>query len=183
MYTTEQLTAEAFFGSPDAPRHCELVRGEVRAMTPPGYEHARVQSRLIQLLAEQVEARGHGHVIGEAGFVLAREPDTVRAPDVSILPVGRPVRARGGSYIEGPPLVAIEIRSPSDGSRRLGEAVDDYLAAGTRAVWVVDPPARSVRVHRPDRPVLHLGPADWLEGGELLPGLRLSVAAILGAAR
>jgi Uma2 family endonuclease len=183
MHTTMQLSAEEFFHSPDAAHHSELVRGEVLRMTPPGYEHARIQSRLIQLLSEHVERRGLGLVLGEAGFVLTRDPDTVRAPDVAVLAPGEPRRARSGSYIEGPPFVAIEIRSPSDGPRRLAEAVHDYLAAGTALVWVIDPRARAIHVHRPGMPVLVLGPEDWLEGGEVLPGLRLPVAAITDAAR
>jgi len=57
----------------------ELVQGEVRRMSPAGFRHGAVAAQIVFLLQSFVKPRNLG-VVGtaEAGFVLARGPDTVR---------------------------------------------------------------------------------------------------------
>jgi Uma2 family endonuclease len=63
---------------------CELVRGELRMMSPAGGRHGQVAMQCGRLLANHVETHGLGVVYAaETGFILARDPDTVRAPDVA----------------------------------------------------------------------------------------------------
>ena len=54
----------------------------------------------------------------------------------------------------------------------------DYLAAGTRLVWIVDPDSRTVTVYRPDRSPVELASEGYLDGYDVLPGFRVAVAAI-----
>jgi Uma2 family endonuclease len=61
----------------------------------------------------------------------------------------------------------------------VADKVRDYLAAGTRQVWIIDPKRRSVTVHRPDADPHVLGPDDLLEGGDLLPGFSLRVSRLV----
>ena len=76
-------TAEELSRAGDIGR-CELVRGELRRMIPSGDEHGRITATLAYLVERHVREHGSGLVHGaETGFVLARNPDTVRAPDLA----------------------------------------------------------------------------------------------------
>lgn len=169
-------TAEELLRAQDIGR-CELVRGELRKMVPPGYEHGRVGTRIAVRLAQLVEQRGVGAVLTEVGFVLSRGPDTVRAPDVAFV---RAERARGTipGYFEGAPDLAVEVLSPDDRPGYIRDKVAEWLEAGTGTVWVVDPRARTVAVHEPKRKATVLGEADMLRGHGALAGLEVPVREI-----
>ena len=53
--------------------------------------------------------------------------------------------------------------------------VGDYLRAGTRAVWIVDPRKRTVHVHTVPERSIHVGGDGTLDGGDVLPGFRLAI--------
>jgi len=144
-------------------------------MIPPGGEHGRVGGNITGELRAFARAHGLGSVLTEAGFVLARDPDTVWAPDVAFIGVGREI---GRGYIEGAPDLAVEILSPSDRARDVAEKTAEWHAAGARLVWVVDPDAHSVTVHEPGCEPRTFGADDTLGGGSVLPGLALPVARI-----
>jgi Uma2 family endonuclease len=77
---------------PDDGRRYELVRGELRTMTPAGHPHRRI----AWPLAQHVEERGLGIVYAaETGFLLARDPDTVRAPGAAFVRRERVEEVRG----------------------------------------------------------------------------------------
>jgi Uma2 family endonuclease len=117
--------------------------------------------------------------LGECGYVLRRNPDTVRGPDASFVSSERLAawEARG-PFFEGAPDLAVEVLSPSNTRREIEEKVSEYLAAGGREVWVADPEARRITVHRPDEGPRDLGPDDTLDGGDLLPGFDVPVAEL-----
>ena len=56
------------------------------------------------------------------------------------------------------------------------ERVRDYLAAGTRLVWVLWPKSRTVTVYWPDGTARELGPGETLTGGDVLPGFTVAVS-------
>jgi Uma2 family endonuclease len=171
------MTAEELWTMPSDDHRNELVRGELRTMAPPGYEHAAVQVKLVPLLADHVEAHGLGDVLGELGFVLSRNPDTVRAPDIAFVGSARvAAKGRTAKYWEGPPDLAVEILSPWDTAQELDEKVDEYLNAGTASVWVVNPRRKTVTVHRPGPVVLR--ETDILKGDDVLPGFHCAVARL-----
>ncbi len=174
MTTTNAITAEQLFQMDlDAP--CELLRGELRMMTPAGGLHGRIAGNAYFALRTHVEQHGAGVLYAaETGFVLAREPDTVRAPDVAWLSA-----ERGGeetpAFIEGPPDLAVEVVSPRDSRAKVTEKAKDWLDAGTRLLWVVWPKTRTVSVHEPGRDVRTLGEGDILDAGDLLPDFQCPV--------
>ena len=114
-------------------------------------------------------------MFAETGFVLAREPDTVRAPDVAFL---RPGRAVGDAYIDGAPDLAVEVVSPGDRPGYVRERVAEWLEAGTEVVWVVDPRTQTVAVHVAVQPTRVLGAMDTLRGDPVLPGFELPLARL-----
>jgi Uma2 family endonuclease len=179
MATTHQITtAEQLLDAPDLGR-CELVRGELIKMTPAGFEHGRIVGLICTRLGSFVEQRGVGIVMGaESGFCIARNPDTVRAPDVAFLRSDRVPAARQSGFFEGAPDLAVEVRSPSDRASHTLAKVRDWLEAGCRAVWVVDPETRTVTVHRGENRVVTWKVSDWLNGQDVVPGFRLPVAEL-----
>jgi Uma2 family endonuclease len=117
-----------------------------------------------------------GRTLINTAFVLARDPDTVRVPDLAFVSHAR--LPRGGlsdSILHDAPDLAIEVLSPSNRAGEVRAKVADYLAANGRAVWVVDPRRRTVAVHVPAQGPRKLTEEDELEGGEVLPGFRLPV--------
>lgn len=88
---------------------------------------------------------------------------------------------RRGPFFEGAPDLAVEVVSPGNTRREIAGKVRDYLAAGSRAVWVVNPERRTVTVHRPDREPERLAGSDVLDGGPVLPGFRLPLSEIFEA--
>jgi len=167
-------TAEQLLEAGDIGR-CELVRGELRTMIPPSFQHGRITIKLTRPIVNHVEAHGLGTVVAaETGFVLSREPDTVRAPDIAFVRTARgPGPDRG--YFPGAPDLAVEVLSPDDRPRYVREKVAEWLEAGTRAVWVVDPRVRTVTVHTPAEDPRVLQEAEILDGGDVLPGFTLAV--------
>ena len=131
-------TAEELLRAGDVGR-CELVRGTLRMMVPPGFEHGRITIRLTGPILRHVEAHGLGTVVAaETGFLLSRNPDTVRAPDIGFVRVSRgPGPARG--YFPGAPDLAVEVLSPSTRRIDLTLKRSRYEAAGCPSYWVVDP--------------------------------------------
>jgi Uma2 family endonuclease len=127
--------------------------------------------RITALLLEHVVPRRLGRLLGETGFVLARNPDTVRAPDLAFVRRGRlPERTIGMVYIDGAPDLAVEVLSPSDSAIDMEDKVAEYLGAGGRLVWVVNPKRRTITVHAPEVPPRTLHEHETLDGGEVLPG-------------
>jgi Uma2 family endonuclease len=179
--TTRPITAEELWAMPNNERR-ELVRGEVRTMAPPGFDRGAVSHNVARLIGNHVADHRLGVVVGaETGFVLARNPDVVRGADAAFVVAGRiPSSGRPTRFWEGPPDLAIEVVSPSDTLQEVEEKVDDYLAAGTRRVWVVNPKRRTVTVYRPGAQPEVLREADGLAGEDVLPGFRCPVAALFG---
>ena len=170
-------TAEELLRAGDIGR-CELVRGELRMMIPAGYEHGRITMNLSTPIAIHAKANGLGTVVAaETGFRLARDPDTVRAPDVAFVHADRPGPADRG-YYAGPPDLAVEVLSPDDRPGYVREKVAEWIEAGTRAVWVVDPHTRKVTVHEPGGEPRVLDDTDTLPGGNVLPGFEFAVAEV-----
>ncbi len=80
------MTAEELFRLPDDGWRHALVRGELQRMTPAGFRHGAVIMNVAAPLSNHVKTHRLGVVCGaETGFVLARHPDTVLAPDAYAL--------------------------------------------------------------------------------------------------
>ncbi|MFN2417070.1 MAG: Uma2 family endonuclease [Pyrinomonadaceae bacterium] len=180
MTTLQRSTASELFEMPHDGFRYELVKGELRRMSPTGWEHGEVVINISLLLGNYVKANKVGFCGGaETGFKIASDPDTVRAPDLSF--VSRERRPEGDArkkFFSGAPDLAVEVLSPGDTRREVKEKVEDWLGAGTRAVWIVDPGRRTVKVYRSGAEVMHLSEGDELDGGEVVPGFRCRVAEI-----
>jgi Uma2 family endonuclease len=175
---TQLLTADDLWKLPDHGGRCELVKGELRPMSPAGSGHGAFSMNLAAPLHQFVRARKLGIVVAaETGFIVARNPDTVFAPDAGFIRQER-IAATGVTqkYWPGPPDLAIETMSPGDIVRDADKA-RDWLTAGAQQVWVINPQLKTVTIYRPGDAET-LGEAEILDGGEVVPGFQIHVAEI-----
>jgi Uma2 family endonuclease len=174
------VTADELLRMPDSGVRRELVRGEVREMSPSGSRHSRIGAKILARLEVYVEAGGLGAVHNsDGGFRLFSDPDTVRSPDIGF--VSRE-RADAVGDIEGfwpgAPDLAIEVISPSDSYGEVDEKVAEYLEAGCRMVVVVNPRRRTAAVYRSRSDIALLTENDSLDGGDVVPGWTLPLREV-----
>jgi Uma2 family endonuclease len=117
----------------------------------------------------------------DAGYILRRAPDTVRAPDASFISRHRIPHPRPRSFAEMAPDLAVEILSPSNRPAEVEARVRDLFRAGTRLVWILDPERESGSVLRPGAEPRGLSADDFLDGEDVIPGFRCALREILGA--
>jgi Uma2 family endonuclease len=176
--STTPITAEALFQMGDIGR-CELVRGEIVKMAPAGFDHGNIESRIDRQVGGFVTAHDLGVVVtGETGFILSRNPDTVRAADVAFLRKQRVPAEGSPGFFDGPPDLAIEVISPSDRMSDVHAKIEEWLAAGTQSVWAVDPPNRWIDVYQGDGKVVRYRAADTLRDERFLPGFTMQLAEV-----
>jgi Uma2 family endonuclease len=144
------MTAEELLEYGHEPYVHELLDGILHEMEPPGYEHGRVAMIIGALLYAHVNEHGLGTTLAaETGFLLASDPDTVRAPDAAFVTRERAAAVgRTDRYWPGAPDLAIEVVSPSDSRSKVDSKTLHWLDAGTRAVVVLDPRLRMATVYR-----------------------------------
>ncbi|MEM9883519.1 MAG: Uma2 family endonuclease [Planctomycetota bacterium] len=158
----------------------DLRQGRLRILEPNGFNHGCVAARIGSALFEYArsEASGTCYAAG-TGFVLGREPDTLLAPDAAFVSRQCDIKPTDpNDFLQGPPDLAVEVASFNDEASDLRQKADDYLAAGTQAVWLVWPDTRTVTVLRPGHDQLTLSERETLEGDPVAPGFRLELAEL-----
>lgn len=175
------MTADELLAMPDDDQHqYELVRGRLICMSPSSSKPAIVAGNIGGEVRSFVKEHRLG-ICGGAdwGFKITSNPDTVRAPDFSFVRAERvPPGGIPPGFWPGAPDFAVEVLSPSNSFTEIMEKVEDYLRAGTRLVWVVDPEKRKVTVLRPGRAPMLVGEDGELDGADVLPGFTLPLREI-----
>ena len=181
MSTEVQLmTADELLALPRGEFRYELVNGELRTMSPGGHQHGKIIIRLTLPIAQHVRVNRLGEVYAaETGFRLKSDPDTVRAPDIAFI-IRERVDAVGETtgYWPGAPDLAVEVLSPDDRVSEVEDKVSEWLAGGSRQVWVVSPKLRNVTIYSSTIEVVVLTEKDLLDGGDVLPGFVIAVRDI-----
>jgi Uma2 family endonuclease len=177
---TQFLTAREMLADPERYRHgCELWDGALLVREPSGGESEFVLGCIAEPLLRYVRMRRLGWVtLSNHGYLLARNPDRVLAPDAAYVSRERlPVPPTRGFTPLAPDFV-VEVRSPSDRLHALVAKAGTWIAHGTRVVWVVDPQRREVVVVRPCVAPEVVGRAGSVSAAPALPRFRLKVAAL-----
>ena len=173
----QTTTAEQLLAIPADGWRYELVDGQLRRMSPAGQEHGRIAMNLGSRLAQFVRERSLGVVFAaETGFLLRRQPDTVRAPDVAFVSAARQSPAEG--FFPGAPDLAVEVVSSSDSFIEVEEKVLEWLGAGTRAVVVINPRRNMVSVYRGRDEIRRLTDTDTLDLSFVVDGFSIAVRAL-----
>lgn len=171
------ITADEFWRMSNDGSRYELVAGELIQMPPSGFLHGSVAMNCGSLLREYVRKYDLGVVsAAETGFKLRQNPDTVRAPDAAFVTKERVlVLGKTEKFWPGAPDLAVEVVSPNDRFDEVFEKAQEWLAAGTRLVWVVLPRTKTVMTYRPDGQARILQEHDELSGEDVLPGFACRV--------
>ncbi|MEM9660304.1 MAG: Uma2 family endonuclease, partial [Planctomycetota bacterium] len=144
--------------------------------------HGRIALKLGRRIGDYVEQRNLGATYAaETGFLLRKDPDTVRAPDVAFAThatLGELADEPG--YLPFAPDLVAEVISPSDRSADVEEKVLDWLAAGVRAVIVVDPITKTVRHYRSSDTV-QVVQSGSIDVSEAIPGFHLNVSELFAS--
>lgn len=165
------VSAETFFRLQHPNSRLELVYGAVIELPFNGGIHGNVVVSIAARLEEWANREKHGEVGVGSGFILARDPDTVRSLDAFFIRADR-ITALGGvpeGFWRIPPDLAVEVVSPHESADDVREKVRDYLLAGTPLVWVVYPRTREVIEHTPDGLARTRTETDTLENEAVLP--------------
>ena len=175
----QALTIEEYQSLPEDPCYrYELSQGRLVREPRPGARHGRVVAEVFKRLHEFVQRHDLGTVELECGYRLREQPAVVRGPDVSFIAKDRlPASVPVGFWPFAPDL-AIEVLSPSNTASEIEAKVLEYLDAGTRMVWVIDPETRSARIYAGSEAHLVRESGD-LSGGDILPELTIRLADIL----
>lgn len=173
--TPHATTAEELWRLPDHGGHSELIDGRLVLMEPGNFEHGRIALTAGYLLTNHVRTTGCGVTLAsETGFVLAE--DTVRAPDAAFVSRER-AEAVGCTekFWPGAPDFAIEVVSPNDSPGEVRSKALSWLAAGTHAVLVLEPPQRTATIYRPGGDVQTHNDGT-LDLSDAVPGWHVAVA-------
>ena len=178
--TSPLLTAEDVERISLPGKQVELIRGRLVVRELPGTWHGAIAATLTCFVGDFVRRHGLGIVFAQdTGFKIASDPDTVRAPDVAFVARDRADRISRRGYAELAPDLLAEILSPDDRPAEVLAKVADWLGAGTRLVWVVDPERSEVCVYRRDGSLSVLRESDALQGEDVLPGFSCPVTQVL----
>ncbi|GJG85793.1 hypothetical protein tb265_09740 [Gemmatimonadetes bacterium T265] len=187
LTTRAPVTEEEFAARYGPKDRVELVDGEVvpkygveGPLSPTSGGHGAVVSNLSFALESHVRPRRLGRVFTDPStFVISEVPKRIRCPDVAFVRSDRltaGLRMKG--FIRLAPDLAAEVISPSEPTKNIERKIAQYLEAGVRLVWRVDPRPRDVTVYTPDGAVVRLTDSGTLDGGAVLPGFALPVAEL-----
>lgn len=168
------LTAEEFAKMPSDGKKYDLVKGRLVEVCRPKYIHGKLQAELAYFFTAYVRPNDLGAVLTEAGHILARNPDTVRGPDVAFISKARLATQEPTGFIPGGPDLAVEIISQNDTVGEVMDKLKEYFRAGTRLVMVVYLNTQQVYVYEGSMTNVRIVDIDGtLDGGEVLPGFEL----------
>ena len=181
---SRQMTEEEFLALPENDGiDRELIRGELRerpsAVTTRRFSHGTVCGQIAYFLIgwSRTQPAPRGSVVtGEARVRLRCNPPTFVGVDVAYIGADtRPGHPRKATYIDGPPILVVEVLSPSDTLEEINDKVDDYLEAGVPLVWVVEPRHSTVTVYRAVAKPQLFNADQELSAEPFLPGFRVLV--------
>lgn len=175
--TTPPLTDDDLMRMPRDGRKYELVDGEL-VVSPAGGRHGKVTVRLVVRLGGFVESGKLGHVFDSStGYILPG--GNRRAPDASFVARGRfPAEEVPRGFIDIPPDLAVEVLSPGDDARKVMDKVGEYLKAGVRLVWVIDPESRRAVSYRSLTAVRDVPTQGSLDGEDVVQGFACPLASL-----
>jgi Uma2 family endonuclease len=173
------VTADELLRMPDDGVRRELIDGEIHTMAPAGEEHSAIAGNFVAELGGYVRKHRLGQIYTEGGFKIRVGPDTVLSPDAAFVTRERLAEVRiGKGFRLGAPDLVVEVVSPGDSFVEVEAKVMKWLGAGCRMVIIVNPLRRAASVYRSPSDVVLLTEDDEIDGGDVVPGWKLSLREI-----
>ena len=181
MSTKIEATIDDLYHVPENGK-AEIVSGELVLMSPAGGVPGRASGRIYRKLDDYERDVGGGYAFPDnVGFIVNLPNRRSFSPDAAFYKG----ELRGGLFLEGAPVFAVEVRSEEDygpaAERRMAAKRADYFAAGTLVVWDVDVlRGKLVRVYRagdPETPTIYRA-GENAEAEPALPGWSMVVDEI-----
>ncbi len=117
----------------------------------------------------------------ETGFLLATDPDTVRAPDAAFLAQDKlHMLADDGGFLPCAPDLAVEVVSPSDTFVEVESKALMWLEFGAKLVLIVEPESETVHAYRSRTDIVVLTAGETLDASDSVPGWVVQVADFFG---
>ncbi len=163
----------------------EIVYGQRVELPPMGAYPTWIASLFVVALGSFAQARQLGRAAAEMLFTLDAQLNLRRRPDVAFVSYQRWPRHRQvpeSASWDVVPELAVEVISPNDLFEEVVGKVQEYFQAGVLLVWVVIPSTKQVYVYESPTRIQVRTQTDELDGGTILPGLRLSVAPLFDEA-
>jgi len=179
LTTSKPWTADELVRLPAGWRY-EIDEGELVIIAPAGFEHNDIVTEVTARMWQHAKAHKLGKVLtNELGVILRRDPQTLRGVDVAFFSNERLARItdRKG-FPDVPPDLAVEVHDQAEPD--LHRKIEQYLAAGVRAVWVIDPDAHTLTQHRPGQDPLVVADPDASVREPVLPGFVCRLGQLFG---
>jgi Uma2 family endonuclease len=157
----------------------EIIDGKKVELPPMSAYAGIIASRLSSSINAFAKPRKLGEAVTDVLFQLPPPNGRNRRPDVAFVstdrwPRGRSIPPADNAWDVVPDL-GIEVVSPTDFAEELLEKIEEYFRAGVRLVWVIYPVRRTVHIYESLEQFRGLRAGAELDGGEVLPGFRLSL--------
>ena len=168
---------------PDGEARYELIDGEIRERNMSA-ESNFVSANINGEVRNCALANNLGLAFTDGcGIQVFPEPNPLRVSDGAFVAAGRLPgdRPPATGYLRLAPDLVVEVVSPNDLTYEIDRKIADYLAAGVRLVWVAHPETRLIYAYHAAAPAHVYGPEDDLDGGDVLPGFSVRVAALFPA--
>jgi Uma2 family endonuclease len=177
LSTTTRLTFEEYEKLPEQQGVIyELDEGELSMEPSPALRHNLIQQRISTELMTFVVTHQFGVVVQGMDFRLAY--NVVRNPDVAFIPAHHLASLDlDCSPVNGAPALAIEVVSPSNRAEDMTRKIHQYLAAGSKAVWIFYASLRLVEIHS-TAGVRNVRQPEVLRDDNLFPGWLLSLTYV-----
>jgi Uma2 family endonuclease len=174
------MTADELLALPKGKDRYELVKGELITMPPAGEEHGEIANNISFLLTAFIRANQLGKTYAaETGFVLARDPDTVRGPDFAFVPNDRiPPGAPSKKFSKLVPALVLEVLSPGDSVIEVEEKIEDWLGFGVDEVWIANPRRKAVTIYATGHDPHTVRNGEVIRGSGILAGFSHPVAEL-----
>jgi Uma2 family endonuclease len=180
--TTRPMTTDEFLQLADEEGVTrELIDGVLveRPVTTRSPKHSKAVTRISKMLDNWLDEQAETDGVVASGEVrcrLATDPDLIVGVDVVYYEGKDAVRqCEEDSLFDGPPIIAVEVLSPSDTHEGVVEKIRRYLSTGTRQVWIADPDLRTVTIHRANANATLRNASQDLTAEPELPGFCVAV--------
>jgi Uma2 family endonuclease len=173
-YTVEDLAS-----FPDDGKRRELVDGRIVEWDVTTLRHGFLTALLVEMLSSFVRQRRLGLIATTDALIrIFGSAYHARGGDIAFFARGRLPENLDAAAADVAPDFVVEVLSPSDQADEVQRKIHDWLQAGVRMLWYVDPATGITAIYRPDGGGV-IGPKELLDGGSVLPGFTLRMQDLL----